>query len=70
MSLQPPNPSAGLCATCRHASVITSARGGTFIRCDRSGTDPRFDKYPRLPVSECPGFEDNPPDDASIKPLS
>ena len=49
--------SAGLCATCRHAAVIVSDRGSRFYRCERAKTDPRFPKYPRLPVVTCAGFE-------------
>ncbi|PYN82092.1 MAG: hypothetical protein DMD96_08675 [Candidatus Rokuibacteriota bacterium] len=48
---------AGLCATCRHANQVTSAKRSTFVRCGLSVTDPRFPKYPRLPVSRCEGFE-------------
>jgi hypothetical protein len=47
----------GLCATCRHARVIQSAHGSTFYLCRLSETDPRFPKYPRLPVLRCSGFE-------------
>jgi len=47
---------AGLCATCRHARQITSARGSSFFLCQLSATDERFPKYPRLPVLRCPGF--------------
>ena len=47
---------AGLCATCDHARLVTSARHSTFVRCDLSATDPRFPKYPRLPVGRCEGF--------------
>jgi hypothetical protein len=25
--------------------------------CNRSLTDPAYDKYPRLPVLQCPGYE-------------
>jgi hypothetical protein len=25
--------------------------------CLRSKTDPRYDKYPRVPVAACPGYE-------------
>jgi hypothetical protein len=28
-----------------------------FSLCERSKTDARFPKYPRLPVESCPGFE-------------
>jgi hypothetical protein len=48
---------AGLCAECLHARQITSGKGSTFWLCGRSAEDPRFPKYPRLPVLRCPGFE-------------
>jgi hypothetical protein len=48
----------GLCARCVHARPATSARGSTFWRCGRAETDPRFVKYPRLPVVTCSGFAD------------
>ena len=35
----------------------TTARGSTFWRCLRADDDPRFVRYPALPVRECPGFE-------------
>jgi len=47
---------AGLCATCAHARPVTSARGSTFWRCGLHERDPRFAKYPRLPVLRCEGF--------------
>ncbi len=46
----------GLCLNCRHLRRITSDRGSTFFFCKRSATDPRFPKYPRLPVSHCSGY--------------
>jgi len=48
-------PPAGLCATCRHARRVESARGSVFTRCALAETDPRFPKYPRLPVLRCEG---------------
>ncbi|PYM79922.1 MAG: hypothetical protein DMD84_25435 [Candidatus Rokuibacteriota bacterium] len=48
---------AGLCATCRHARRVASARGSVFWLCARSADDPRFPKYPRLPVLRCEGHE-------------
>jgi threonine dehydratase len=48
--------STGLCGDCVHTQVIRSDRGSTFYRCRLSDTDPRFPKYPRLPVTECSGF--------------
>ena len=47
----------GLCAHCRHARVIQTPRGSTFHLCRQSEVDARFPKYPRLPVTRCPGFE-------------
>jgi hypothetical protein len=49
-------PAAGLCETCRHRHVVTSGRGSVFTRCLLHDTDPRFPKYPRLPVTQCAGF--------------
>ncbi len=47
----------GLCAACRHARVVRSSRGGTFYMCRLAETDPRFSKYPRLPIIRCAGYE-------------
>jgi hypothetical protein len=52
----------GLCAACRHASVKETRRGTVYLRCTRASWDDRLTRYPRLPVSECPGFD--PPADA------
>lgn len=46
----------GLCATCRHASVLAS-RSSVFLRCGRADFDPTFPRYPRLPVLACRGYE-------------
>ncbi len=46
----------GLCRTCAHAKVITTPRGSTFYLCRLSESDPRFEKYPRLPVVRCDGY--------------
>ena len=48
---------AGLCDHCRHQKVIRTTRGSAFSLCERSKTDPRFRKYPPIPVLRCPGFE-------------
>jgi len=48
---------AGLCDRCAHQKVIRNTRGSSFSLCERSKTDPRFPKYPRLPVVRCVGFE-------------
>lgn len=47
----------GLCPACLHSRRVESARGSTFILCELSRTDPRFPKYPRLPVLSCAGYQ-------------
>jgi len=54
MVVKPP-PDAGLCGSCAHARVVTGARS-TFVRCGLSETDPRFPRYPPLPVLRCDGY--------------
>jgi hypothetical protein len=49
---------AGLCATCEHVRVIESDRGTRFYMCERSKTDDRFPRYPRLPVVSCIGYDE------------
>jgi hypothetical protein len=47
---------AGLCATCLHCRIVKTERS-TFYLCQRSFTDPRFPKYPPIPVRACTGYE-------------
>ena len=56
---------AGLCDRCRHQRIVRTSRGSTFSLCERSRTDERFPKYPRLPVERCRGFEAGKPSSAS-----
>jgi hypothetical protein len=51
----------GLCAHCRHAAKIESSKGSTFLLCQLSKSDPRFPKYPRLPVLACSGYDRSSP---------
>jgi hypothetical protein len=53
----PSGPPPGLCRACRHSRLIETPRGSTFRLCERSATDPRFSRYPALPVLRCAGFE-------------
>jgi len=46
----------GLCAECVHGRRVVSAKGSEFWLCAKSETDPRFPKYPRLPVLQCNGY--------------
>ena len=64
-----PRPPAGLCDSCRHQRVIRNTRGSEFSLCERSREEPeRFQRYPRLPVVECPGYEPRGEGDAPIGP--
>jgi hypothetical protein len=47
----------GLCASCRFAEVVPSSKGTTFYLCTLAATDPRFRRYPALPVRACPGYQ-------------
>ncbi|TVP57422.1 MAG: hypothetical protein EA351_05835 [Gemmatimonadales bacterium] len=53
-------PAPGLCGSCRHVRRVRSGKGSTFFLCRRAATDPRFRKYPPIPVLSCVGWE---PDD-------
>ena len=46
----------GLCGTCAHVRRIESARGSVFLLCGLSYSDPRFRRYPALPVVACAGY--------------
>lgn len=50
-------PGAGLCGGCAHAAVVETRRGGAFLRCGLHDRDPRFAKYPPLPVRACGGYD-------------
>jgi hypothetical protein len=45
----------GLCAGCFHRRLLASARS-VFLRCGLADDDPRFPRYPRLPVVACAGY--------------
>ena len=49
-------PGAGLCNSCTWQRVVVSGRGSAFSMCRRSVEDPRFRKYPPLPVVACSGY--------------
>lgn len=50
------DPAVGLCSVCINARVVLSGRGSRFYLCELAAVDPRFRKYPSLPVVRCPGF--------------
>jgi hypothetical protein len=47
----------GLCFSCRHLRLVRTDKNSVFYQCQRSTTDARYAKYPRLPVLHCPGYE-------------
>ena len=51
------DPHVGLCATCSFARIVRSDKGSEFIRCAKSESDPRFARYPRLPMLRCAGYD-------------
>lgn len=51
----------GLCAACQHVKPVRSAKGSLFVLCDYAKIDPRFPKYPTLPVLRCPAFQPHSP---------
>jgi diphthamide synthase (EF-2-diphthine--ammonia ligase) len=59
--LVPGDPVSGLCASCRWSRRVHTRRGAGFLRCGRADSDPRFARYPRLPVRACDGHEPVPP---------
>jgi hypothetical protein len=63
-----PRPRAGLCDSCEHQRLIHTTRGSVFSLCERSRSDPDFPRYPRLPVTDCRGYEPRP--EASEAPLT
>lgn len=45
---------AGLCAGCEHLRLLAS-KTSVFVRCALAEGDPRFPRYPPLPVRICAG---------------
>jgi len=55
-------PDPGLCADCRHRKENRNDRGSVFLYCRKSEEDPRYPKYPPLPVRRCDGHDPAPVD--------
>jgi hypothetical protein len=51
----------GLCGHCVHCQVIEGART-RFYLCRLAATDPRFRRYPVIPVRVCAGHVDGSPE--------
>jgi hypothetical protein len=60
------NTTPGLCSTCIHAQQMRNDRGSVFLLCLLSKSDPRFPKYPRLPVLHCEGYKEIPPESGPV----
>lgn len=52
-AVRPPH---GLCDSCLHQRLVHNTRGSVFSLCERSRSDKRYPRYPRLPVLSCPGY--------------
>lgn len=52
--------SPGLCADCVHRRLVASKRS-TFLLCGLAEVDPRFPRYPPLPVVSCAGYRPGEP---------
>ncbi|HSS04608.1 MAG TPA: hypothetical protein VLK89_05425 [Solirubrobacterales bacterium] len=50
-------PGNGLCDGCVHQQLVPNTRGSVFSLCLRSREDPRYSRYPRVPVLSCAGYE-------------
>lgn len=50
------NVPAGLCASCRNVRIVDTRKGSRFYLCQLSEVDPRFPKYPPIPVMRCLGY--------------
>jgi hypothetical protein len=57
---------AGLCGRCVHVQIIRNDRGSQFYLCRLSLTDPRFPRYPAIPVVACAGYEAREEPDAPV----
>jgi len=53
---QPNRDEVGLCRTCRHARRVPTAPK-LYWMCRLAATDPAFERYPRLPVVRCAGYQ-------------
>ena len=58
-----PTPPAGLCERCANVRIVETRKGSRFYLCTLSEVDPRFPKYPGIPVLRCAGYV---PADAAV----
>ena len=56
------DPRIGLCSNCQFARPLKHPQGGTpYYKCELAANNVQFDKFPRLPILQCPGHR--PPQD-------
>ncbi len=55
---QPWAPAPGLCAGCQNVKIIDTRKGSRFYLCQLAEVDPRFPRYPRIPVLRCHGYRE------------
>ena len=53
---RPYSPPAGLCESCANVKIVETRKGSRFYLCTLSEVDPRFPKYPGIPVLRCVGY--------------
>lgn len=53
---RPYAPPAGLCESCANVKIVETRKGSRFYLCTLSEVDPRFPKYPGIPVMRCLGY--------------
>ncbi len=47
----------GRCLNCLYARVVGTRANDRYYLCERSIDDPRYARYPRLPMLTCDGHE-------------
>jgi hypothetical protein len=45
-----------LCFSCHYGNHIISGKGSSFLQCQKHFENPRYPKYPVLPVFACSGY--------------
>jgi hypothetical protein len=61
-----PAPPPGLCDSCRNVKIVETRKGSRFYLCTLSEVDPRFPKYPGIPVLRCLGYVPVPRDETAV----
>ena len=46
-----------LCFSCHYGNHIISGKGSSFLQCQKHFENPRYHKYPVLPMVACSGYK-------------